>query len=237
MPHNVLPLGRLAVSFDHAGQGLGENVLSDALRRIASPSRIIGFGAVMVHAKDNAARRFYLRCAELIDYPQDSRTLFLSIETVVATFGQEAVGSPSRSHRRGTKGWCLLNKGLVAISGCSSGGKSTLLAELSARGRTIVEERGRRIIAEELASGGSALPWADPAAFLRRHTEMAMADHIAAEDHEGWIFFDRGMVPCRWARKARTAGLVRRLSGQTAVILCRSTANSDRTGTSSPRAT
>ncbi len=46
-------------------------------------------GAVMVHAKDDAARRFYLRCAEFIEYPQDSRTLFLPIETVMAAFDGE----------------------------------------------------------------------------------------------------------------------------------------------------
>lgn len=40
----------------------------------------------MVHAKDDAARRFYLKCAEFIEYPQDSRTLFLPIETVMAAF-------------------------------------------------------------------------------------------------------------------------------------------------------
>ena len=80
-------IGRLAVSLDHAGKSLGADLLSDALRRIASASRIIGVGAVMIHAKDDAARRFYLRCAEFIEYPQDSRTLFLPIETVVATFG------------------------------------------------------------------------------------------------------------------------------------------------------
>lgn len=83
----VSVIGRLAVSLDHAGKGLGADMLSDALRRIAYASRIIGVGAVMVHAKDDAARRFYLRCAEFIEYPQDSRTLFLPIETVVATFG------------------------------------------------------------------------------------------------------------------------------------------------------
>lgn len=83
----VSVIGRLAVSLDYAGKGLGADLLSDALRRIASASRIIGVGAVMVQAKDDAARRFYLRCAEFIEYPQDSRTLFLPIETVVATFG------------------------------------------------------------------------------------------------------------------------------------------------------
>jgi len=61
--------------------------LSDALRRIALASQSIGIGAVMVQAKDGAAKRFYLRCAEFIEYPEDSRTLFLPIETVAAGFG------------------------------------------------------------------------------------------------------------------------------------------------------
>lgn len=42
---------------------------------------------MLVQAKDDAAKRFYLRCAEFIEYPEDSRTLFLPIETVVAGFG------------------------------------------------------------------------------------------------------------------------------------------------------
>lgn len=80
----VSVIGRMAVDRAHAGKGLGADMLSDALRRIALASRSIGIGAVMVHAKDDAAKRFYLKCAEFIEYPQDSRTLFLPIETVVA---------------------------------------------------------------------------------------------------------------------------------------------------------
>ena len=82
-PVRVSVIGRLAVSRDHAGKGLGADLLADALCRIASASRILGIGAVMVHAQDDEARRFYLHCAEFIDYPADSRTLFLPIETVV----------------------------------------------------------------------------------------------------------------------------------------------------------
>lgn len=80
-------IGRLAVARDLAGKGLGADLLSDALRRIAAASQSIGIGAVLVHAKDEAAKRFYLRCAEFIEYPADSRILFLPIETVVAGFG------------------------------------------------------------------------------------------------------------------------------------------------------
>ena len=79
-------IGRLAVSRDHAGKGLGADILSDALRRIAVASQSIGIGAVLVHAKNDAAKRFYMRCAEFIEYPEDSRTLFLPIETVIAAF-------------------------------------------------------------------------------------------------------------------------------------------------------
>ena len=82
----VSVIGRLAVSRSHAGKGLGADMLSDALRRIAVASQSIGIGAVLVHAKDDAAKRFYLKCAEFIEYPEDSRTLFLPIETVVAAF-------------------------------------------------------------------------------------------------------------------------------------------------------
>lgn len=83
----VSVIGRLAVSKTHAGRGLGADLLADALRRIAVASQSIGIGAVLVQAKDEAAKRFYLGCAEFVEYPADSRTLFLPIETIVATFG------------------------------------------------------------------------------------------------------------------------------------------------------
>ena len=86
---DIIPIsviGRLAVSKTYAGQGLGADILSDALRRIAIASQSIGIGAVLVQAKDEAARKFYLACAEFVEYPEDSRMLFLPIETVVAGF-------------------------------------------------------------------------------------------------------------------------------------------------------
>lgn len=79
-------IGRLAVDREYSGKGLGADILSDALRRIAIASQSIGIGAVLVHAKNDAAKCFYLNCAEFIEYPADSRTLFLPIETVVAAF-------------------------------------------------------------------------------------------------------------------------------------------------------
>lgn len=84
----------------------------------------------------------------------------------------------------------------VTISGCSGGGKSTLLAELRRRGHAIVEEPGRRIAVEELQRDGRALPWVDAVAFARRAIAMSLADRAAAAANGAalWVFFDRGLI-------------------------------------------
>lgn len=82
----------------------------------------------------------------------------------------------------------------VVISGCSGGGKSTLIEELGRRGHAVIEEPGRRIVAEELQRGGSALPWIDEKAFVGRLIELSLADRAAAEKLPGWVFFDRGLI-------------------------------------------
>lgn len=82
----------------------------------------------------------------------------------------------------------------VILSGCSGGGKSTLLAALQHRGFRTVPEPGRRIVAEEQAGGGFALPWTDLAAFARRAIAMAIADRDGLTELPNWTFFDRGLV-------------------------------------------
>lgn len=82
----------------------------------------------------------------------------------------------------------------VILSGCSGGGKSTLLAELARLGHATIKEPGRRIVAEEQASGGSALPWLDMPAFARRAIDMALADRERASQTTGWVFFDRSLI-------------------------------------------
>ncbi len=83
----VAVIGRLAVSLDHAGMGLGSDLLGDALRRIASAAHQLGISAVLVHAKDEAAKRFYLACAEFSEFPAASRMLFLPVETIFEATG------------------------------------------------------------------------------------------------------------------------------------------------------
>jgi predicted ATPase len=83
----------------------------------------------------------------------------------------------------------------VVLSGCSGGGKSSLAAELGRRGYGVVEEPGRRVIAEEEQGDGRALPWHDMKAFLLRVIAMAREDlERARAAQDGWVFFDRGLI-------------------------------------------
>lgn len=82
----------------------------------------------------------------------------------------------------------------VIISGCSGGGKSSLLEELRHRGYPCVDEPGRRIVRQELERGGDAVPWINPAAFLQKAVQMSRSDRASAPRSPGWVFFDRGLV-------------------------------------------
>ena len=82
---------------------------------------------------------------------------------------------------------------LIVISGCSGGGKSTLLEELARRGYATIEEPGRRIVREEKNGLGSALPWVDMEAFARRAVATSLEDRDQAAETD-WVFFDRGLI-------------------------------------------
>jgi predicted ATPase len=92
----------------------------------------------------------------------------------------------------------------VILSGCSGGGKSTLLAALAARGFATVAEPGRRIVAEEMQGDGKALPWVDLEAFARRAFAMASEDRRRHEKAARWVFFDRGMIDAAVALQQAT---------------------------------
>ena len=93
---------------------------------------------------------------------------------------------------------------LIVITGCSGGGKSTLVEALAARGHAVVREHGRRLLRAELAAGGTALPWADPDAFLRRMIALALADLAAAAAMPGIVFFDRSLIDALSGLEHRT---------------------------------
>ncbi len=96
----------------------------------------------------------------------------------------------------------------VVLSGCSGGGKSTLLAELERRGFTTVPEPGRRIVQEEQSGDGNALPWVDLGAFAHRAIALAAADRRRTAGVDGWVFFDRGLVDAAVALQHATGRAV-----------------------------
>ena len=55
----VILLARLAVDLSEKGLGLDKSLLYDALTRIEEAADIVGVRAVLVHAIDEQARRFY----------------------------------------------------------------------------------------------------------------------------------------------------------------------------------
>lgn len=55
----VMVLARLAVDRRHQGQGIGRGLLRDAILRTLGVSEHAGIRALLVHAKNESARRFY----------------------------------------------------------------------------------------------------------------------------------------------------------------------------------
>ena len=60
-PIPTLLLARLAVDKTHHGKGLGAGLLRDALLRALPAAEIAALRSVVVHAKDDNAKRFYER--------------------------------------------------------------------------------------------------------------------------------------------------------------------------------
>ena len=58
-PVPVIVLARLAVDDSWKGKGLGAALLVDAIRRVLNAADIAGVRAMVVHAKDDAAKAFY----------------------------------------------------------------------------------------------------------------------------------------------------------------------------------
>lgn len=82
-PIPVLVLGRLAVDKGYAGRGFGKGLLKDAILRTLTASEIAGVRALVVHAIDDEAAKFYKKFG-FVASPLNSRTYLLPIETAKA---------------------------------------------------------------------------------------------------------------------------------------------------------
>ena len=86
-PVPVMILARLAVDIRHQGAGLGKALLKDALKRTAQAADIAGIRALLVHAKDESARQWYLNW-EFEPGASDPFHLFLLLKDIKALLGK-----------------------------------------------------------------------------------------------------------------------------------------------------
>jgi GNAT superfamily N-acetyltransferase len=86
-PVPVMILARLAVDRTDQGAGLGRALLKDALLRTAAAADIAGIRALVVHAKDEQARRWY-RQFDFDPSPSDPLHLFLVMKDLKRLIGR-----------------------------------------------------------------------------------------------------------------------------------------------------
>ena len=78
-PVPVMILARLAIDKEHQRKSLGQAMLKDALLRTAQAADIAGIRCLLVHAKDDVARRWY-QTWEFEPSPTDPYHLFLMLK-------------------------------------------------------------------------------------------------------------------------------------------------------------
>jgi len=74
-------LGRLAVSKDHQGRGIGRDLVAMAINKTVEGSEHVGVASLFVDAKDEATARFYRRFG-FEPLPESPLTLFMMLQTL-----------------------------------------------------------------------------------------------------------------------------------------------------------
>lgn len=77
----LLLIGRLAVSLEFQGLGLGADLLSDAIHRCLAASEIAGARAIIAHAIDDRAAAFY-KAHGFLPSPLASQLMMLPIDRI-----------------------------------------------------------------------------------------------------------------------------------------------------------
>ena len=85
-PIPVILLARLPVDSTEQGRGLGAALLKDALLRTIQAADIAGLRAMLVHAKDDSAKRFYEKFG-FEPSPIDAYHLFLRLSDILSSLG------------------------------------------------------------------------------------------------------------------------------------------------------
>ena len=78
-PVPVVLIGRLAVDKAWQGQGLGADMLRDAVLRVVAAAELVGVRAILVHAMSEHARAFYQKHGFHAS-PVEPLTLMITLE-------------------------------------------------------------------------------------------------------------------------------------------------------------
>jgi GNAT superfamily N-acetyltransferase len=85
-PIPVIILAMFGVDAREQGQGLGQDLLADAMRRALQAARIIGARALLIHALDAAAAKYY-RDRNFAQLSADEETFFVTMKELREALG------------------------------------------------------------------------------------------------------------------------------------------------------
>lgn len=85
-PIPVMVIGRLAVDRNWQSQGIGRALVRDAVLRTLQAAKIAGIRAIIVHAIDEEAKKFYQKCG-FIPSPVTPMTLMITIADAKEALG------------------------------------------------------------------------------------------------------------------------------------------------------
>nr|WP_205678916.1 GNAT family N-acetyltransferase [Aquisphaera insulae] len=97
-PVPIMLLARLAVSTEAQGRGIGAGLLKDAMLRTVQAADIAGIRALVVHAKDENARRFYEHFG-FSPSPTDALHLYLLVKDIKLQTRTESPKDPTNGDR------------------------------------------------------------------------------------------------------------------------------------------
>jgi GNAT superfamily N-acetyltransferase len=89
VPVPVMVIGRLAVDLKFQGRGIGSALLKDAVLRTVQAAEIAGIRAILVHAINESAKRFYEKLGFMAS-PTNPMTLMITVRAAAHTLAEES---------------------------------------------------------------------------------------------------------------------------------------------------
>ena len=88
-PIPVMVIGRLAIDLKFQGRGIGSALLRDAVLRTVHAAKIAGIRAILVHAINESAKRFYQKLGFTAS-PTNPMTLMITVREAAHTLAEES---------------------------------------------------------------------------------------------------------------------------------------------------